>query len=295
MFTFARQPQYDECYTPRDASEWFIKKVAMSFGLRKKDIDVSSFRYHAVPSPIVMAIYGGLCHLGTNRDEVWTDVNVPSHNYHDIVYHRGIFYAVDCYGGLYVCCSIDHDKGRGPKGTKIASIRTDVGDQKYLVKPLSGSGLLLLVRHNKIMDSYDKAYGVGSKYRTTHLGSKYRTTHFDVWRLDLKYCDSLEIPSCTLTEENSLGNEAIFVGRGASFSVPSSKTIKPNSIYFMDDKWQSYRRGGGCDMGIFDIEHRTIEPHFEGKPLDCISPPPPALVHLSSSTSEVALQFVQLI
>ncbi|KAL8107085.1 hypothetical protein AgCh_023761, partial [Apium graveolens] len=125
------------------------------------------------------------------------------------------------------------------------------------------------------MDSYDKAYGVGSKYRTTHLGSKYRTTHFDVWRLDLKYCDSLEIPSCTLTEENSLGNEAIFVGRGASFSVPSSKTIKPNSIYFMDDKWQSYRRGGGCDMGIFDIEHRTIEPHFEGKPLDCISPPPP--------------------
>lgn len=95
------------------------------------------------------------------------------------------------------------------------------------------------------------------------IAPKYSTTEFAVWRLHLKYHDSPEIPSCALTEEHNLGNEAIFLGRASSFSVSSSEVIKLNSIYFTDDNWNGYAwTGGGHDMEIFDMERDTIEPHF---------------------------------
>ncbi|WOG99136.1 hypothetical protein DCAR_0518484 [Daucus carota subsp. sativus] len=212
-----------------------------------------------------MAVYGELSYLGFARlgDSVWTDVHVPCRNFQDIAYHNGNFYAVNFNGDVYVC-SIDDDNKEGHRGMKVASIETYDCDQKYLVEPLSGSGLLVLVRYRQTRHFIEPC----------GIVAKYRTTHFAVWRLDLTNYDSLENPSYTLTEENSLGNEAIIVGRAASLSVPSSETIRPNSIYFTDDNRECYlNRGGGHDMGIFDMERRTIEPHFQGNSLHCISPP----------------------
>ncbi|KAL8106628.1 putative F-box protein At5g55150 isoform X1 [Apium graveolens] len=265
MLTFPRQYRYHEGYTPEEATDQFIQKVAMSSRLLTCNTDVSLCQHRSTPSPIVMAVYGASGFLGFARlgDKVWTDVNVPSRSFHDIIYHDGSFYAVDHRGDVYVCC-IDNDKERGPRGTKIASLECDSLDQKYLVEPLSGSGLLLVVRYNKIKQI---EHNIG-------IEVKYGTTDFVVWRLDLKYSDSVETPSCTLTEVNNLGNEAIFVGRASSLSVSSSEIVRPNSIYFTDDNSEAYYRiGGGHDMGIFDIERGTIEPHFHGNSIHPISPP----------------------
>lgn len=262
------------CGTKENASERFIQKVVMSSELPKKISDISSSNR----SPVVMVVYHSSDILAFVRlgDKVWTDVKVSAdddlidivYGFHDIVYHKGNFYAVDFKGNIYLCCIDIDEKRGGPRGTKIASLKTrtntDSRQQKYLVEPLSGSGVLLVVRSNR-----DKLHKRGRA-----RASKYRTTYFDVWRLELEYCDSPRIPSCTLSRVNDLGNEAIFIGRASSLCVPSSDIIKPNSIYFTDDHQHIYSRiGGGHDMGIFDIEHRTIEPHYQGKSIHCISPP----------------------
>ncbi|XP_074335968.1 putative F-box protein At5g55150 [Apium graveolens] len=253
-------------FTEEHASEQFIRKVAMSSELPQKKTDLSSLSHHSTRSPIVMVVYHrkGVLGFARSGDKRWTDVRVCSDGFHDIVYHKGKFYAVDFQGNIYLCCIDVDEKREWPRATKIASIKTNNNQQKYLAEPLSGSGLLLVVRYDR-----DKLIK-----RNRVRASKYRTTNFEVWRLELEYCNSLRIPSCTLTPVNNLGNEAIFIGRASSLCVPSSDIIKPNSIYFTDDHHQVFiRLGGGHDMGIFDIEHRTIEPHYQGKSIHCISPP----------------------
>ncbi|KAL8106629.1 putative F-box protein At5g55150 isoform X2 [Apium graveolens] len=266
MLTFLRQYEYHEDYTPLDASDQFIEKVALSSKLLNKITDVGFCCHQYTMSPIVMAVYGEHGYLGFARlgDQVWTDVSVPSRCFHDIVFHKGNFYAVNTYGDVYLCCIDDDKETGGPRGTKNASLVTEDWHQKYLVESSSGSELFLIVR-------YRKTKSVKQSLSTVLT---YCTKNFAVWKLDLKYHDSLEVPSCTLTEEKNLGNEAIFVGRASSLSVSSSEIIKPNSIYFTDDYCELYlRTGGGHDMGIFDMERRTIEPHFPGKSIHPISPP----------------------
>ncbi|XP_074339823.1 putative F-box protein At5g55150 [Apium graveolens] len=266
MLTFPRQYEYNKSITPEDDSAYFISKVAMSSRLLKEKADVTQ-------PPIVMTVYGSLDSLGFARlgDKVWTDVNVNSNSFHDIVYYRENFYAVNSAGDVYVCCidgddEIYNNEKCGFRGEKIASIKiNNVCNRKfYLVEPLSGSGLLLIVR-------YFRFRHLQKRHRVV---TKYRTTEFAVWRLDLDFYDSACIRLCTLIKENNLGAEAIFVGRASSLSVPSSDTIKPNSIYFTDDNWKYFTcLGGGHDMGIFNMERRTIEPHYQGKSIHCISPP----------------------
>ncbi|KAL6496759.1 hypothetical protein OROHE_027322 [Orobanche hederae] len=267
VLTFPLHPDYLQGFDPKYTAI-FIQKVAISSRLQKKNTD-NFFHHHATPSPVVMAVYesAGLLAFARLGDRVWTKVQVPSDGYciHDIVYHKGNFYVVNIRGDVFVCC-IDSDVGKGgPRGTEIASIRINGEHQnKYLVERLSKSGLWLIER-SFVMKYFRKG---------DDIATKYCTTKFAVWRLDLNYHESPEIPSCTLTEEHNLGNEAIFLGRASSFSVSSSEVIKPNSIYFTDDYWEGYSwKGGGHDMGIFDMEHRTIEPHFQGKSIHCIAPP----------------------
>lgn len=92
-------------------------------------------------------------------------------SFHDIVYHKEKFYAVNSVGDVYVYCIDDDQERGGHKAAKIASIvPIDYSEQNYLVEALSGCGLWLLVRHG--MDKLVKR-GLGRP-------SKYRTTNFDV-------------------------------------------------------------------------------------------------------------------
>ncbi|KAL3647748.1 hypothetical protein CASFOL_008716 [Castilleja foliolosa] len=72
-----------------------------------------------------------------------------------------------------------------------------------------------------------------------------------------------------LVDGGSLDGLAIFVGLNHSFAVSANKDngLKPNSIYFADDKgftpspkWDVMY--GGHDIGIFDYENKTISPCY---------------------------------
>ncbi|TXG50434.1 hypothetical protein EZV62_022958 [Acer yangbiense] len=66
----------------------------------------------------------------------------------------------------------------------------------------------------------------------------------------------------------NLGNRALFLGDNSSFSLDISN-LKPNCIYFIDDCQEVYFNGkGGKDMGICNLENRSIEriePYFKGR------------------------------
>lgn len=88
-----------------------------------------------------------------------------------------------------------------------------------------------------------------------------------------------EYPFCWI-EVKSLGDRALFLGRNPSVSLSASEfegLFKPNCIYFTDDNEEQYYTepggGGGLDMGIFNMENSTIEPHFTGESRSPISPP----------------------
>ncbi|CAI9096110.1 OLC1v1032187C1 [Oldenlandia corymbosa var. corymbosa] len=84
------------------------------------------------------------------------------------------------------------------------------------------------------------------------------TRHFKVYQLDTVRNDWAEIPH--------LGGDALFVGYNATIAVPGSEPktrngIKPNCIYFSDDRWLTFQEmgGGGRDMGIYNMEDGNVE------------------------------------
>lgn len=102
----------------------------------------------------------------------------------------------------------------------------------------------------------------------------YHTVNFKVFKLEVNYSNSNDvIQTCTWIQEvKDLGNEALFIGQASSKSVASSEFIKPNSIYFTDDSQRMCYVSGGHDMGIFNLETRKIQPHFQGISIHPFSP-----------------------
>ncbi|KAL1803632.1 hypothetical protein ACET3Z_032279 [Daucus carota] len=263
MLTFPAQYRKG---TPQELFDMFIHKVALSSKLPTKDaVNLLHDTRILVPPTIVMVSYGERGSLAFFRfgDKEWTHVEIQSRHTDDIVYHKGRFYTVNNEGQVFVC-DVQNGCGRS-RATRIASLPFETfQDRKYLVESVSGSTLFLLVHCCKFRNFY-----------TLPRPSKYRTTNFLVWKMELQNLDDcLEIPSCNLTIENNIGNQAIFVGRNTSVSISPSETVRPNCIYFTDDRTDCYHRvGGGHDMGIFSMEDQTIEPHFPGKSIHFISPP----------------------
>ncbi|XP_074374740.1 putative F-box protein At5g55150 [Apium graveolens] len=252
---------------PEKDFDMFIRKVAMSSKIQSnKNLVTGSGTYS--PNPLVMTIYGEGDYLGFARlgDKVWTNIEILF-SIQDIAYYNGKFYAVNSQGDVFVCdIDDDYNNGGRARGTKIASCaleRSTRFGQRYLVE--SGSGLWLVVRFCKL--KYFKP--------PHHSIVKYRTADFSVWKLELEYSDDCSRPpSCTCTQTNNLGDEALFIGKATCLSLPSSEYIKPNCIYFTDDTWElSNCMGGGHDMGIFNMESSTIEPFYNGKFIHPISPP----------------------
>ena len=128
----------------------------------------------------------------------------------------------------------------------------------YLVKSFNGE-LLVISRGGYQIDDNDD-YGV---------------SNFIIVQLDVKNKHWKRI--------FSLGDDAVFVGYNAAFSVTSSNfptcIVKSNCIYFSDDCRESYMYlgsrgggGGGKDTGVYHVEDEKIET-FDVQSLSLICPP----------------------
>ncbi|KAK2989935.1 hypothetical protein RJ640_013859 [Escallonia rubra] len=89
----------------------------------------------------------------------------------------------------------------------------------------------------------------------------YGTTGFQVFEV--------EISNGGWKEVKTLGGRALFLGHNSSFSFEAHGCIKADCIYFTDDDLEAYvgednLAGGGKDMGIYNMEDRSITPHFDG-------------------------------
>ncbi|KAL3647459.1 hypothetical protein CASFOL_008427 [Castilleja foliolosa] len=130
---------------------------------------------------------------------------------------------------------------------------------KYLVFAEQTDQLFYVTRHivlqmapdgSAVENLYDKSY-------------PYKTVFFDVHKVDWELGgDGGRI---SLLDGGSLDGLAMFVGRNHSFAVLATEAngLKPNSIYFTDEKMvtPSPKRDvtyGGHDIGIFDYENKTI-------------------------------------
>ncbi|KAF7142959.1 hypothetical protein RHSIM_Rhsim05G0073700 [Rhododendron simsii] len=176
----------------------------------------------------IMAIHNqgklGFYKLG---DEKWILISDES-KYHDVVHHRGKFYAVDYQGGAVV---IDSDlkakqtvpplpgRGCGPRGGQI----------KFLVK--SGDDHLYLV---------DK-----------FLGSK--SVHLEVYKLNET--------NKKWERVNHLNDQVFFVGDDCCFSVSTQDfpALKGNCIYFPLTCYNFYGEEDFCD-GVQDLENGKCGP-----------------------------------
>ncbi|KAI5670749.1 hypothetical protein M9H77_11113 [Catharanthus roseus] len=264
MLGFSDQYNYDEEFKPESVAHMFVTKAVVS---RNPRDDVKG-------KWVIVAIYGQFRILGFARegDKVWTDIPCPSRCYDDVVFYEGKFYAVDCHG-IVIVCEIDD-----PKSTVIAPAPVGTRDtiQKYLVE---SSGDLLLISRERGGRLFEG--GIDDE-----ILPRYYTKGFSVLKLEknnnageeedeAKY----EYPFCWI-EVKSLGDRALFLGRNPSVSLSASEfegLFKPNCIYFTDDNEENFyfepRGGGGLDMGIFNTETSTIEPHFTGEYRSPISPP----------------------
>ena len=99
--------------------------------------------------------------------------------------------------------------------------------------------------------------------------SSYGTTAFKVFEVNLGGEEWKEL--------KNLDNRALFLGRNSSISVKASdfSGCKANCIYFTDnfEKHWSIPGGGGRDTGIYNMLDGSIEPHYPGDSLSCITPP----------------------
>ncbi|KAI8569830.1 hypothetical protein RHMOL_Rhmol02G0307000 [Rhododendron molle] len=182
----------------------------------------------------------------------------------------GQFYGVNPSGEVFRC-------GVGGPDPTLARLvgaipsKTLGGKRTYLVE-LSGR-LLVVVRDGCDLDFLpgyvDNDDDTDSMDESTVT---YGATEFQVFEVDIN-------SKWTWARITSLGDYALFLGDNASIALDVSKFVgvKPNCIYYTDDNWEAYhhlKRGGGKDMGIYNLEDRTQMPHYNGKEcLSRVSPP----------------------
>ncbi|KAH7858905.1 hypothetical protein Vadar_029230 [Vaccinium darrowii] len=219
---------------------------------------------------VLMIIYGSLGFLGFCRggDKAWTTIETRNGRFMDITYFNDQFYAVNARGMIYVC----DVGGRNP--TEACPVG---GEIQYTVVPnyerrpyiVEFEGNLLVV----IRDGYDLRFPYGEVEMNAddtvdESRIDYGTREFRVFKMD--------VSNWRGTELHSLGDNALFLGDNASISIKASSGLRPNCIYYTDDCWPSYgffKRGGGKDMGIFNLEDGSQTPCYGGESLSPICPP----------------------
>ncbi|KDO51367.1 hypothetical protein CISIN_1g041839mg [Citrus sinensis] len=198
----------------------------------------------------VMVIYGSPRKLAYFKrgQKNWITADKSSWVF-DVVYYKEKFYAVDAVGEIMAWDLSGDDPSVRELVAKMPSEIVDgmLFEKLYLVE---SDGTLLVVWRRRA-------------YPSENYNSCRGTYAFQVFKVDLFANTWMEI--------KDIGNRALFLGHNSSLSVQvlDSSICIPNSIYFTDDSWRSYmarrRRGGGKDMGIYNIQDGSMVPYFKGK------------------------------
>ncbi|KAE8674607.1 protein GDAP2-like protein [Hibiscus syriacus] len=175
-----------------------------------------------------------------NGDDSWRFIPGTQSYSEDVIYCKGLFYAVNKQGGI-VICDVHHDSPR----VSFVQMWTQLsGDMQYLI--ISGDELLLVTRHLDLEFNFepDQPYLV------------YRTKRYQVSRLVWSgpYWERVK----------SLHDKMVFIGENSSLSL-SAKDFTGcmgDCIYFTDDYSESNYDGafGEHDIGIYKLWDGSIEP-----------------------------------
>lgn len=169
--------------------------------------------------------------------ETWITVDTGNwYRFHDVIYHKGRFYAINWLGYIFVCDFTGHVPNNLIVVARMSISLLMSSSMLYLVE--SGGALVVVTRS--------------------------RANKFQVFEVDLT--------TNTWTEVKDLGNRALYLGLNSSFSIEilDSSICERNCIYFTDcsqveiqftDKWKV----NGKNMRIYDIRDDSIVPHFMGK------------------------------
>ncbi|KAM7268803.1 hypothetical protein ACFE04_010969 [Oxalis oulophora] len=218
---------------------------------------------------VIMAFYGiGYAASAKLEDKIWTDITEPRVALcYDVVNYKSQFYLLT-YHSLNAY-SVDGRQGLPVPNQEVHSIQTSTlflqtiarfpkklrAEFCYLVESL---GELLLVCRFIYSNEWP-----------------HRTKTFKVFKLIKNQNDEFEYE---FIEVETLGNQALFLGRNASFSLSATSTnwCRGNCIYFTDDLLdflKSNENGAGHDMGIYNLRDGTIEKHYKGESLSFFSTP----------------------
>ncbi|XP_022132926.1 F-box protein SKIP23-like [Momordica charantia] len=220
----------------RQMRDSFVKKIVLSSSPNQSDFSAVAILNRSGDLAV--------CRSGAGS---WTFVDDAPSDCEDIIFHDGLFYAVDKYGLVSV---IDLRDLR-PRVSPVTTARQLRGDIQYLVK--SGNEVLLVTRYLDIVnDAMDD----------DRRSVIYRTVRFEVFRMEW------DGPRWEKVE--SLDEMAVFVGENSSiaFSAADFSGISGNCIYYTDDYSENDYDGDGeePDMGIFRLGLESVEelPYYSG-------------------------------
>ncbi|XP_021725270.1 uncharacterized protein LOC110692540 [Chenopodium quinoa] len=204
---------------------------------------------------MAMIISSTLAFWGSGNDNWWTTPNESYQTeFKDVIFYKGEFYAIRFAGDIrhvqVVACG--NTSPCTPRlVVELGCYEDSYSDKFYLVESV---GMLLLVSR-KVAKSFNKHE---QEYA-------YKTASFKVWEVNV--IDGI------LTQVNSLGNRALFVGFTSSFSVESSFGKFWNKyydmadcIYYTDDLLELYYLSeGGHDIGVYNlISGKNTTDHYQG-------------------------------
>ncbi|XP_042507139.1 F-box protein At2g26160-like [Macadamia integrifolia] len=211
---------------------------------------------------------------------------------HDVIFYKEQFYTVKESGRIFKVSGLEDASPHMTLVTGRPMMNPSSPNKPYLVDSL---GELLIVYPNRlylvessgelliIYRFLDSGFPVGEDDEDDDEDAvvdsddnwreparlPYRTINFEVFKLDFAGGKWVEV--------ENLGDRAVFVGYNDSFSVSASEFpgCKGNCIYFTDDYFEGYYRQkhGACDMGIFDLGDRTVEPLVCGNETQSFMPP----------------------
>jgi hypothetical protein len=206
---------------------------------------------------LVVAIYGEFNHLAFLKlgDESWTDVDDDLQLVlGDVLYYKGQVLVIDHRGEL-----LSIDVNTNLKKT-LAPRDFEYAPRTYLMETSMGD-LLLVRRFFTSWPFGDDNQGI--------------TGRFEVYKLVLDKENGRVVKR---VEVNNIGDDALFLGNNYSISVSASafSGCHPNSIYYTDDyiDTEPYYPNGPIDMGIFNLEDRSIRLHYKPSPSHKYMSPP---------------------